>query len=108
MAVRKNVVILIAPWLLHRHEKLWRDPNAFIPSRFMPGTPPPDRFAYLPFGVGARICIGAHFALVEATLALAKMIGAFRVELLDKEPVMPIGVVTTQPDRSPMFRITRR
>ena len=72
------------------------------------GTPPPDRFAYLPFGVGARVCIGAHFALVEATLALAKMIGAFRVELIDKEPVMPVGVVTTQPDRSPMFRITRR
>jgi unspecific monooxygenase len=108
MPVRKQDLILIAPWLLHRHEKLWRDPNAFIPSRFMPGTPPPDRFAYLPFGVGARVCIGAHFALVEATLALAKLIGAFRVELLDKAPVMPIGVVTTQPDRSPLFRITRR
>jgi cytochrome P450 len=106
--VRKHDVILIAPWLLHRHEKLWRDPNAFIPSRFMPGTPPPDRFAYLPFGVGARVCIGAHFALVEATLALAKIIGAFRVTLVDQEPVMPVGVVTTQPDRSPMFRITRR
>jgi unspecific monooxygenase len=74
----------------------------------MPGTPPPDRFAYLPFGVGARVCIGAHFALVEATLALAKMIGAFRIELLDKKPVIPVGVVTTQPDRSPMFLITRR
>src|ERR1700686_1431622 len=106
--IRKNDVVLIAPWLLHRHEKLWRDPNAFIPARFLPGAPPPDRFAYLPFGVGARVCIGAHFALVEATLALAKIIGAFRVELLDKAPVMPIGVVTTQPDRSPMFRITRR
>jgi unspecific monooxygenase len=106
--VRKNDVILIAPWLLHRHEKLWRDPNAFIPSRFMAPSPPPDRFAYLPFGVGARVCIGAHFALVEATLALAKMIGAFRITLLDKEPVMPIGVVTTQPDRSPMFMITPR
>jgi len=106
--VKKKDVILIAPWLLHRHEKLWRDPNAFIPSRFMPGAPPPDRFAYLPFGVGARVCIGAHFALVEATLALAKMIGAFRIELLDKEPVIPVGVVTTQPDRSPMFRITPR
>jgi unspecific monooxygenase len=105
--VRKNDVILIAPWLLHRHEKLWRDPNAFIPSRFMTGTPP-DRFAYLPFGVGPRVCIGAHFALVEATLALAKMIGAFRVALADKEPVMPIGVVTTQPDRSPMFTISPR
>jgi cytochrome P450 len=108
LPVRNRDVILIAPWLLHRHEKLWRDPNAFMPSRFMPGAPPPDRFAYLPFGAGARVCIGAHFALVEATLALAKVIAAFRIELLDKEPVMPVGVVTTQPDRSPMFRITRR
>jgi cytochrome P450 len=108
MAVKKNNVVLVSPWLLHRHEKLWRDPAAFIPSRFMPPSPPPDRFAYMPFGVGARVCIGAHFALVEATLALAKLIGAFRVEMLDKEPVMPVGVVTTQPDRSPMFRITPR
>ena len=107
MPVKKHDIILVAPWLLHRHEKLWRDPNAFIPSRFMTGTPP-DRFAYLPFGVGARVCIGAHFALVEATLALAKMIGAFRVGLIDKDPVMPVGVVTTQPDRSPMFAITPR
>jgi len=62
----------------------------------------------LPFGVGARVCIGAHFALVEATLALAKMIGAFRIELLDKAPLMPVGVVTTQPERSPMFQIAGR
>jgi unspecific monooxygenase len=105
--IKKKDVILIAPWILHRHEKLWRDPNAFLPSRFMTGTPP-DRFAYLPFGVGARVCIGAHFALVEATLALAKMIGAFRITLVDEDPVKPIGVVTTQPDRSPMFAITPR
>ena len=79
-----------------------------MPSRFMTGTPP-DRFAYLPFGVGARVCIGAHFALVEATLALARIIGAFRISLVDKDdPVMPVGVVTTQPDRSPMFVITPR
>ena len=108
ISIKKNDVIFIAPWLLHRHEKLWRDPDAFIPSRFMPGAPPPDRFAYLPFGVGARVCIGAHFALVEATLALAKLIGAFRVTLADAQQVMPIGVVTTQPDRSPMFRIAPR
>ena len=108
LPVKKGDVILIAPWLLHRHEKLWRDPNMFIPSRFMLPAPAPDRFAYLPFGVGARVCVGAHFALVEATLALARLIGAFRIELLDKEPVMPIGVVTTQPDRSPMFAITAR
>jgi cytochrome P450 len=108
MPVRKNDVILIAPWLLHRHQKLWREPDAFIPERFMPPAAPPDRFAYLPFGVGARVCIGAHFALVEATLALARIIAAFRVTLIDKEPVMPVGVVTTQPNRSPMFHIVPR
>ena len=101
-------IVLISPWLLHRHEKLWDQPNAFRPSRFLPGSPPPDRFAYLPFGVGPRVCIGAQFALTEATLALAKLIGTFKVELLDREPVTPVGVVTTQPDRSPMFRIVRR
>ena len=106
--IKKHDVILIAPWLLHRHEKLWRDPNAFVPERFLSPAPPPDRFAYLPFGVGARVCIGAHFALVEATLVLARIIAAFRVTLLDKDPVMPVGVVTTQPNRSPMFQITPR
>ncbi|MGA7938865.1 MAG: cytochrome P450, partial [Bradyrhizobium sp.] len=108
MPIARKDVILIAPWLLHRHEKLWRDPNAFVPERFLAPAPPPDRFAYLPFGAGPRVCIGAHFALVEATLALARIIAAFRVTLLDKDPVMPMGVVTTQPDRSPMFQITPR
>jgi cytochrome P450 len=106
--VRKNDVILVSPWLLHRHEKLWPDPDVFKPQRFMAQATPPDRFAYLPFGVGARICIGAHFALVEATLALAKIVGSFRVTLLDKAPVMPVGIVTTQPDRSPIFAISPR
>ena len=108
LPVNTGDVILIAPWLLHRHEKLWRDPNAFIPQRFLAPAPQPDRFAYLPFGVGARVCIGAHFALVEATLALAKLIGAFRVALNDTAPVTPFGVVTIQPDRIPLFVITPR
>jgi cytochrome P450 len=108
LSIRKRDIILIAPWLLHRHEKLWQEPNAFVPSRFMPPSPPPDRFAYLPFGVGPRVCIGAHFAITEATLALAKLIGAFKVELLDKDPLTPVGIVTTQPDRSPMFAISPR
>ena len=110
LPVKARDVILIAPWLLHRHEKLWRDPNAFIPQRFMAPNPPPDRFSYLPFGAGPRICIGAHFAIVEATLALARLIGAFDIELADKIPVLPVGVVTTQPDRSIYFltRSSRR
>jgi cytochrome P450 len=106
--IGKGDIIMIAPWLLHRHEKLWDQPNAFIPKRFM-STEPPDRFAYLPFGAGPRVCIGAPFAHAESVLALARLIGAFRVELADTtNPVIPLGVVTTQPDHSPMFRITRR
>ncbi|WP_027566316.1 cytochrome P450 [Bradyrhizobium sp. URHA0013] len=105
--ISKGDIIMIAPWLLHRHEKLWDQPNAFIPKRFM-STEAPDRFAYLPFGAGPRVCIGAPFAQAESVLALARLIGAFRVELADTSPVIPLGVVTTQPDRSPLFRITRR
>ena len=106
--IGKGDIIMIAPWLLHRHEKLWDQPNAFIPKRFM-SAEVPDRFAYLPFGAGPRVCIGAPFAQAESVLALARLIGAFRVELADQTtPVIPLGVVTTQPDHSPMFRITRR
>ncbi|WFU24925.1 cytochrome P450 [Bradyrhizobium sp. CB1717] len=105
--IGKGDIIMIAPWLLHRHEKLWDQPNAFIPKRFM-STEAPDRFAYLPFGAGPRVCIGAPFAQAESVLALARLTGAFRVELADQTPVIPHGVVTTQPGHSPMFRITRR
>lgn len=108
ISVAQGDVLMIAPWVLHRHEKLWRDPNMFEPTRFLPGNPPPDKFAYLPFGVGPRVCIGAQFAITEATLVLAKIIGTFKVELIDKAPITPMAVVTTQPDRAPMFRLVRR
>jgi cytochrome P450 len=106
--IRAHDLVFIAPWILHRHHLLWRDPDAFIPSRFLPPSPPQDRFAYLPFGAGPRVCIGANFALIVTTLVLAKMIRAFQVTLLDEKPVIPLGVLTTQPDYSPMFAITPR
>ncbi len=66
------------------------------------------RYAYLPFGVGPRVCIGAHFALTEATLVLARLIRAFRLELSDGRPVLPVAVVTTQPDHAPLFNLKSR
>jgi unspecific monooxygenase len=108
VAIPARAVVLIAPWVLHRHRRLWRDPERFDPDRFLPGVPPPDRFAYLPFGVGPRVCIGAQFALTEATLVLAAMLRAFRIERADDAPVTPRGLVTTQPDRAPPFLLQRR
>jgi cytochrome P450 len=103
-----GAVLMIAPWVLHRHRRLWRDPNVFDPTRFLPDRPPPPRFAYLPFGAGPRVCVGAQFALTEAILVLAAMIQAFEVEVTDERPVLPVAVVTTQPDHSPAFHLRRR
>jgi cytochrome P450 len=101
-------LVVVSPWVLHRHQRLWRDPGAFDPRRFLPGAPPIDRFAYLPFGVGPRVCIGAHFALTEATLVLSRLVGAFRFSLADTTPVLPVAIITTRPDRHPPFRIVPR
>ncbi len=105
--VPARTVLVIAPWVLHRHRHYWRDPDAFDPDRFMPDAPQPSRFAYLPFGAGPRVCVGAQFALTEAVLVLASIIQRFRVELVD-EPPLPVAIVTTQPGRQPMFRIVAR
>ncbi|HEY1934218.1 MAG TPA: cytochrome P450 [Acetobacteraceae bacterium] len=99
-----RTVVIIAPWVLHRHRRFWRDPDAFDPDRFMPHAPQPPRFAYLPFGAGPRICVGAQFALTEAVLVLASMLQRFRFELQD-EPPLPLAIVTTQPSHQPLFRL---
>jgi cytochrome P450 len=101
-------VVLIVPWVLHRHRLLWRDPDRFDPERFMPDAEPPTRFSYLPFGAGPRACVGAQFALTEAVLVLASLVQAFRLELADDAPVHPMARITLQPDRSPPFRLLPR
>jgi unspecific monooxygenase len=106
--VPRGTVILIAPWVLHRHRRLWRDPDAFDPSRFLPGAPAVPRFAYLPFGAGPRVCVGAQFALSEATLVLAMLVREFAVTLDDPASLVPVAVVTTQPNRPPTFTLRRR
>ena len=107
-AVKKNDVVMVSPWVLHRHRRLWSDPEAFDPGRFLPDAPPPPRFAYLPFGAGPRVCIGAQFALSEAVLSLARLLARFRLVLDESEPVLPQAVVTTQPDRQARFRLIPR
>ena len=93
-----RALIMIAPWVIHRHKTLWDNPETFRPARFMPDQPPPPRFAFLPFGAGPRVCVGAQFALTEAVLVLAAFIGRFSITRVDARPVLPVGIITTQPD----------
>jgi cytochrome P450 len=106
--VPSGSLVVTAPWVLHRHRKIWIEPERFDPGRFLPDAPPVDRYAWLPFGIGPRVCIGAQFALVEATLVLSRLLQTFRIEPIDRRPVMPVGVVTIYPERSPAFRLTPR
>jgi cytochrome P450 len=106
--VPAGALIMISPWVLHRHRALWAEPERFDPGRFLAGAPAPDRFAYLPFGIGPRTCIGSSFALTELVLVLAILIRAFHVELIARRPVVPTAIVTIQPGSPPAFRLRAR
>jgi len=108
VGLRAGSLIMIAPWVLHRHHALWTDPDAFDPSRFMPDASPPSRFAFMPFGAGPRICVGAQFAMTEAVLVLALLVRRFRVVRQDTRPILPVGIVTTQPDRPALVTLIPR
>ena len=83
LRVKAGGRIVISPWVLHRHTKLWAAPNVFDPTRFLPENRGCiDRFAYLPFGAGPRVCIGASFALQEAVTILATVVRSYRLDHL--------------------------
>ena len=98
MRIPKGSLVVAAPWVLHRHRLLWEAPEAFDPDRFMPDRRAAiDRFAYLPFGAGPRVCIGASFALQEAVIVLASIVRAARLELAGGHEVRPLHRVTLRP-----------
>lgn len=79
--VHPGSIILVIPWLLHRHEQYWDKPDSFIPERFLPSLARPDKFVYLPFSVGRRVCLGMRFGLTEGILCLATLAQRFRARL---------------------------
>lgn len=98
LPVPKNSVVLVVPWLLHRHRALWVDPERFDPERFRPEIAAArPRYTYLPFGGGPRICIGMGFALQEAVLILATVAQHFRLRLAPGARVEPVGRITLRP-----------
>ena len=105
--VAKGDIIIISPWIMHRHRLLWDQPDAFIPGRFE-GR---EREylaagAYLPFGEGPRICIGAALALTEAAIMLAMLLERFALALDDDRELTPVSIITTMPSIDPWFRLT--
>ena len=74
-------LMLIVPWLIQRHKKFWKNPDAFMPERFMPGAENPLKFTYLPFSAGPRVCIAKSFGITESVLAIAIVAQKFRLTL---------------------------
>ncbi|MEF2554140.1 cytochrome P450 [Aurantimonas sp. A2-1-M11] len=104
-----GATVLVMPWLIHRHEMLWDRPDHFIPSRFLPGNREAlDRYQYLPFGVGPRVCIGASFALMEGVIALACLLRHLRFDYVGDLPPEVVQRITVQPAGGLPLRLSRR
>lgn len=93
-----GTLVVISPYVLHRHRLLWPDPDLFEPSRFLgENRSLIDRYSYLPFGAGPRTCVGSPFALQEATIVLATTIKNFSLRLAPGHKVWPLLRVTLRP-----------
>lgn len=109
VAIPAGTVVSISPYVLHRRPNLWINPDAFDPSRFLGAARASiDRFAYIPFGAGPRVCIGATFSLQEAVVTLANLLRAFRFKLVEGHPVEPRQRVTLRPRAGMKMHIWRR
>ncbi|MGH6799957.1 MAG: cytochrome P450 [Methylocella sp.] len=107
--IRKGSLVVVSQWVLHRHLMLWDKPDCFDPRRFLPGSREKiDRFAYLPFGAGPRVCIGASFSLQEAAIILAYIMRSFTLELKKNHVVKPVQRITLKPDGGLPMILRRR
>jgi cytochrome P450 len=97
--VRPKDTVFIPIYALHRHEMWWESPNDFDPDRFAPAAVEArDRFLYLPFGAGPRVCVGANFAMMQAQIILATLLARFRFSLGDRPLPVPTMLMTLRPE----------
>jgi cytochrome P450 len=96
--MRPGDILFLPIWALHRHELLWQRPAEFDPARFDPAQRERrDRYQYLPFGAGPRVCVGANFAMMQAQIILATVIQSFRVRPALPSP-RPVMMMTVRPE----------
>jgi cytochrome P450 len=97
--IQPNDVLFLPIYALHRHQLWWERPNEFDPDRFSPeAVRARDRYLYLPFGAGPRVCVGANFAMMQAHIILATLVARFRFELGTHPLPMPTMSMTVRPD----------
>lgn len=108
-AIPAGALVVLVPWLLHRHRDLWERPDAFEPERWLPGgSGAPSRYAYVPFSLGPRICTGASFAMVETVICLATLIGRFRLRVAEGHRVTPVCRLSLRPGETLPMRLEQR
>ncbi len=104
--VRPGDTVMLPFYALHRNHLLWDDPHAFRPDRFADRAAI-DRFAYLPFGDGPRICIGASFAVQEAVIILATLVSRFRFTRVPGKDPKPVLILTLRPEGGVWLKVER-
>ncbi len=104
--MRPGDLLFLPIWALHRHEMWWDNPNGFDPDRFSPqARAGRDKYQYLPFGAGPRVCIGADFAMTQAGIILATLVQRFRFAPTDISP-KPIMTMTVRPEPGVFLNVT--
>lgn len=105
----KGALVVVSPWIIHRHRRFWDAPEVFAPRRFLGANE--KRIApgsYIPFGLGPRVCTGASFATTESVLILASIARRYRIETTNADRVEPVGKLTTRPKEPVRMRFVRR
>ena len=105
--VPADSILILSPWVVHRHPAVWTDPDRFDPGRFTEpaGVRQPG---YLPFGLGSRLCIGREFALMEAVVVIDQLARRFRFSPASDQPVVPLSSVTVRPEVPLRLRLESR
>jgi cytochrome P450 len=106
--LRPGAQVVISPWHLHRHERIWDRPDEFDPDRWAGEGRESAREGYLPFSSGPRVCPGAGFAMLEGTLLLAHLVRAFRFEAFADRVPVPVAHLTVRAKDGIWLRVTRR
>ncbi|WP_341222651.1 cytochrome P450 [Loktanella salsilacus] len=107
--VTPGAQVVLSPWHLHRHERIWDKPDDFDPNRWQTENGKTgQRTAYMPFSAGPRVCTGAGFAMIEGVVLLAQMLAAYRFELVPDRPPVPVAHLTVRTANGMWLRISPR